>query len=58
MENAAFTEGYRANGYGKPRYKNPYNDNPFMIFRSEWFKGWDASQSETDRFNEVIQPKE
>ncbi len=58
MHNAAFQEGYKAHGRSIGRDENPYNDNPFIVFRQEWFKGWDASQREEDLFKIEIQPKE
>jgi len=59
MENAAHQEGYKAHGRGKARDDNPYNNNPMIVFRQEWFKGWDASQREEELFREeIFNPKE
>jgi len=50
MENAAFNEGYKAHAKGIAYEDNPYNENPFMIFRAEWFRGWEASYDEEQLF--------
>ena len=50
MESDAFNEGYKAHALGVAFEHNPYNENPFMIFRSEWSRGWSASYDEEQLF--------
>ena len=52
MQTPPFLEGYKAYVNEKYRDENPYNDNPFMVFRSEWFKGWDAAYDEEQLFKQ------
>lgn len=53
MNTPPYFEGYKAQAAGVPYEDNPYNENPFFIFRQEWFKGWEASLREEEWYKIV-----
>ena len=44
----AFEEGYKACKNGLDYTCNPYENDPFSVFKSEWSKGWTAAFQENE----------
>jgi ribosome modulation factor len=51
MQNEAFNEGYKAFHNGLDHTCNPYTNNPFCVFNSEWSKGWTSAFVENELFS-------